>query len=354
MKIKEIVLFRIIDPENIHEKLIKQWKSFRSEIVNGIRTIIEGDAFLREKIDELRIEWNNNDRLTYPLYGHIHRQGTKVFKDLIINFGLSLSPIMDYWQEVLFQLYKIPGEEKYETKLPIVQKQLKEWHLKLGDDFYVLYPAYNSQLRAAGIQLGIIKNHPEPRYKQRIYDLYSAVLQTGIPGKKPSFDLGDVTIERLEKGSPKRRSLLGLGSYRIIIGNWNDYLAHYVVGTPVSTMSTVFSYAGSHVATEMGKKLEERLKDMYKGTNPTIVERLFENTKLIGPDTFDECFHPSLMQDKNYLSIVEKYLSDCVEIKELMRQQQPQSSVRAYPDDTNYLYNVSRFLHATREHDYIR
>jgi len=353
MEIKEIVLFRVRDPENVDDDFIRKWKSFRSEIVNGIRTIVDGDAFLREKIDELRIEWNNNVGLIYPLYGHIHRQGAKVFKDLIVNFGLLLSPIIDYSQELLFQLYKIPGEEKYETRLPLVQKKLKKWQVRLGDDFYALYPAYHSQLRAAGIQLGIIKNHSEPQYKQRIYDLYSAMLQTGIPGKRPSYDLGDVTIERLEKGSPKRRSLLGLGSYRIILGYRNDHLAHYVGGTPISTMSTVFSLTGSHVGTEMGKKLKEGLTEIYSGANPTVIDRLREHAKLIGPDAFDECFHPSLMEENNYLYSVEKYLGDCVEIKELMRQQQTPSSIRPYPDDTNYSYNVSRFLHATREHDYI-
>lgn len=347
MKIEEVILFNLHGP--VDDELIKNWKSYTSELINYVQTTVDEDDFLREKLDELKVEWNYRPEEEYPFFAHIDRKGPKTSKDLIINM-LGLERAENLKQNLLFELYKLPGEEKNTNRLPSVQKKLKKWVDKLGNDFFVLYPSYHSQLKAAGIQLGLMKNHPE--YKQRIYDLYRQILETGVLGKGTYLhDLGDLGIERLERGFPKKRSLLKLGAFRLLLGCKDDYLAHYVVGTPISTMTSVFPLTNSKVGTEMGKELKEKLNNLYKGSDPLVSERLSEHAKLIGQDTFDECFYPSLTEEENYLFLVEKYLGDCVAIKESMQQKNTHSSIKP-ESDKRYMIDVFDFSNATREQVY--
>jgi len=352
MKIEEITLFNVHEP--VSDELIKQWKVITSKIVNNTQIIVDEDNFLRENIDELRIEWKYDPRNKNIFYGHVHRQEGKIHKDLGINISALERAVlerMNFVGDLIFQLYKIPGEEKNVDRLPVVQKQLKKWVDVLGNDFFTLYPSYHSQLKAAGIHLGLMKNYRE-RVRQNIFDLCLALLKTGVQGKGVLYDLGDVVIERLERGKPQRRSLLELGSYRMIIGYRDDHLAHYVVGTPVSTTASVFPLTDSEVGTEMGKELRRKIDEVYKGANPLVKEKLSEHAKLIGQDTFDECYHPSLTEEGNYLSLVEAYLADCIEMKKLMSQQQTTSSIKPNSDE-KYKFDKFNLSNAIRKVDYV-
>jgi len=348
MKNEEIILFNVhglVDDESI-----KNWKKITSAIINDVRIIVDKDGFLRERINELRFEWKYDPTKEDPFYAHIDRQGGKISKDLIVNIP-ALHRVVNLQQELLFQLYKLPGEEKNTNRLPNMQRKLKKWVNKLGNDFFVLYPSYHSQLKAAGIQFGLMKKYP--KYKERILDLYLEILENGVSRKRTLYDLGDVEIEILKKGLPKRTSLFKLGSVRLLINYGNDYLAHYVTGTPVSTMPPVFSLTNSEVDAGMGSELKKRINDVYKGLNPLVSERLSEHTKLIGRDTFDECFYPSLTEEENYLSLVEEHLGNCVEMKKLMHQQHAHSLIKPN-SDKKYVFNMFDFSNATRELGYIR
>lgn len=349
MKIEEYTLFSV--PESVlNEELRKNWKLFRSAVIRDIRIIVDRDDFLRDRIKELRFIWEHNTRLPDPIDTFVFRQGEKISKYILVNVPVLIHQVADQFeQELLFKLYKLPGEEKYADKFPVVQRQLRRWTKKLGEVFFVLYPTYHSQLTAAGIQLGLMRNYP--KYKEKILDSYLQIVDIGLPIKNPLYRLGDARVETVRKGLPKSSSLFKLGLVKLLAEYGKDYLAHYVAGVPICTMSSVFSLLN---AGEMGNELKRRVNDVYKLSNPSVSKRLFEHAKLIDQNTFDECFYPSTMEKENYLSNVERYLGDCVEMKKLMRQLHVRSSlVKPEYSDVVYKRRVFDFLRNTREPKYI-
>jgi len=139
----------------------------------------------------------------------------------------------------------------------------------------------------------------------------------------------------------------------MILGFRDDHLAHYVVGAPVSTMASVFPLEGSGVGVEMGKELRSKVDELYRGADPLVREKLLGLAKPVDQDTFDESYHPSLAEGGNYLSLTERYLSDCADIRRLMGQKKTDSSIKPNLDE-KYFFDRYDLTNAMREFDYHR
>jgi hypothetical protein len=220
--------------------------------------------------------------------------------------------------------------------------------LKLGDDFFILYPSYLSQLRASGIHLGMMKKYPE--CKQDLADLYTNILWTGVPRLTTLHNMGDINIRLAYQGRNQSSSLFRMGSLILMCKLEKDYLAYYVTGAPVSTMLPIFSLAN---AEDMSNKLRKYFLYTYELSDKWVSERLLVNSKAIDEDIFDEFYCP-FPDIEGYCSIVERYLAGCLDMKELMRQRNSGSSV-IKPNDADIIYAPGKagFLNGTREQRYI-
>ena len=137
-----------------------------------------------------------------------------------------------------------------------------------------------------------------------------------------------------------------MGSLTLMSKHDKDYLSHYVVGAPISTMIPVFSLAN---ADDISNKLKKRFIYTYELSDKSVGEKLLENSKLIDKNTFDEFFYPSLIGD-GYVSRAEKYLGDCVDMKQLMlKRSAPPSLLK--PNDADVMYAMDKvgFLNNVRE-----
>ncbi|HVP16960.1 MAG TPA: hypothetical protein VMT42_06310 [candidate division Zixibacteria bacterium] len=159
-----------------------------------------------------------------------------------------------------------------------------------------------------------MKNHSD--FKENIQKLYKHMLLTGSERQITLYDLGDTRIELSTQESKCVSSLFRLGCLWLLTRHSKDYLSQYLLGKAVSTMIPVFSLVKSR---SLGESLQERFLWAYEKSDKSVLEKLVENSKSIGKDTFDEFFYPSLDGD-NYLLMAEKYLGDCVEMKKLMAQ----------------------------------
>jgi hypothetical protein len=345
MKTEEITLFSANEP--LDDETRTRLELIKSTIMNDVQIIVDEDNFLREKLDQLRVEWNFNTRSTDPLYAHVHRQDGKLSNDLVINIP-ALEKLDNRRQELLFQLYKLPGERRVAEKLPVVQRKLKKWVDKLGDYFFVLYPAYHSQLTAAGAQLGLMKNHPE--YREKILDSYLQILETGLPVEVAKHDLGDMDVEKMERGMPVKTSLFSLGLLKLLADHSKDYLLHYVAGTPVYTMSSVFSSVDERIGNEM----KRRISDIYELSDKKVVEKLSENAKSVGQKAFDEFYYPSLDED-GYQRIVDEFLKGCGEMQQMMKERYVQKSlIKPSNVGAKHIIQGFDFLSNTRDHSYVQ
>ncbi len=344
MKTEEIDLFSKTEP--LDDETRAGLELIKSTIMNDVKTVVEEDNFLREKIDQLRVEWNFNDKNKDHLYSHVHREGGKLSNDLIINIP-ALERLNNRRQELLFQLYKLPGERRAAEILPAVQKSLKKWVDKLGEHFFVLYTAYHFQLTAAGAQLGLMKNHPE--YREKILDLYLQILETGLPLEGAKHDLGDIDIEIMDRNNPVKTSLFSLGLLKLLADHGKDYLLHYVAGTPVYTMSSVFSSVDERIADEMKRRIDE----IYRLSDRKVVERLSQNAKLVSQRTFDELYYPSLDED-SYQRMVDEFLTGCTEMQQMMKERYVQKSlIKPSNAGVKHLVQGSNFLRNIRDIGYV-
>jgi hypothetical protein len=340
MKIKEFTLFDVNEP--LTDELISDWKKYTSNITKFVSRIVEEDNFLRDKIDDLKLEWNNKGNAETAYFGYVNKDGEKLSNVLVVNIP-AISKFRNPKREILFQLYKLPGERKNVNNLPIAQRQLNKWVNILGNDFFVLYPSYHSQLRSAGIQQGLMRNHPE--FKEEIACQYGKIIWKGIPINEPLYNLGDVPIDFQGKSSLFKSGLLNL-----VVFNGFDDLAHYVGGTPFFSMSSAFALAN---AREMGEKLKKMAVDAYKLIGSNMHERLSKRAELIDQNTFDECYYPSLSEEK-YLLGADTYLADCQELKEKMSKSYLTSLIKHNPSDLHYQREKSEFLRNTEGLRYVR
>jgi hypothetical protein len=324
--------------------------TLKGGVERDVVRIIDADPFLKKnlKVQEVSFRWFLRSKVVDDTF-FAHLSGSKkMFSKTLDVYLYNLNRFANLRQELIFQLYKLASEEKNLKRLLEAQKKLKIWIEKLGDDFFLLYSSYHSQSRAAGIQLGMLRNHPE--YKQDLLNLYLDILWTGVPRLIPLHDLGDIRIRRVIQGQSQSSSLFRTGALTLMSKMEKDYLSHYVTGTPISTMLPVFSLANND---DLSSKLMRNLVLTYRLSDRSVSEKLLENSKSIDHDTFDEFFCP-FPHLENYLSNVEKYLAGCLEMKELMRQRNAGPSI-IKPNDAGAVYamNKTGFMNNTREERYV-
>ena len=323
--------------------------TIKSLVKKDISKVMREDPFLKENLcdKEIKLNWYYNKNIVdEAFFAFLSKEGKNIMKNISIQLTALNRP--NFEEELIFQLYKLPGDERNIKRLFSLQKKFGPLREKLGDDFFHLYPSYHAQFRAAGINLAIMKNHP--KYKDHIFKLYNNILVAGDQRLITLYDLGDITIRWERKGSYQKSSLFRKGAVILMANRKKDYLSHYALGTPVSMMTKIFPLARSG---GLGRKLEKRLDFVYKLSDDIVSERLAENSESISKYSFDEFFYPSLEGD-SYVFRTEKYLNDCIYMKNLMRQRNAGSSViKADDRDLMYAFNKICFLTNTRELGYL-
>jgi hypothetical protein len=281
------------------------------QIAERIDATIDSDPFLREKIDKEKLVkfFTKDRRIRYTLRSSV----SPLSKKIVINLSLLNKPDtpMNVFSEsrILTQVYRIPGEEKVISIRPLINQKLKGWYDNLNDELFPLYFPYESALINMGVNKGIMLNHPH--LIEEIYGLYSHIAQT---------------------------SLLDL-----MIKNPQDYLLHYTQGIPC--IWPVFSLINTK---EKGEELKTRLTDAYGLSHPLVAEKIIEHGNLIAEnDPFNECYYPSLSGDVNYLTLLDRFLQDSIEIRRLC----PHMSQVTY--NPEYEHAKSYFLDSLKGQGYV-
>jgi hypothetical protein len=251
------------------------------QIVEEIDEKIDSDPFLRSKIDKEKLVkiFTKDPKFKSTVRSSVSPQSKKIVINVSLLNKTLPSPNSFTESRLLTQLYRIPGEEKAISLRPLVDQKLKDWYDMLKDNLFPLYSPYESALINIGVNKGVMLNHPN--LVNEISDIYSHVIQTDL--------------------------------LKIILQNPKDLLLHYVQGIPCVWPAFLLANAK-----EKGEELKIRLKEVYELSHSLVIEKIIEHGNLIVEnDPFNEYYYPSLSGDVNYLTLVNKYLEDSVEVGRL-------------------------------------
>lgn len=282
------------DPNNNEKTKIRQ-------IAKNIDEKIDSDPFLKNKIDKkelVKLFVKEPVKYKYSVRSVVSSRSKKIVINVFL-LGKSISAGYAFSEpRLLTQLYRIPGEEKALFVRPSISRKLKGWYDRLKDELFPLYAYYESALINMGVVKGVLINHRD--MIDEFYDLYSHILQTDV--------------------------------LKLILENKEDCLLHYTQGIPCAWPSFI-------LANEEGKgeELRSRLEETFESSHPLVTEKIIEHGNLIAQnDPFNEYFYPSLSGDVNYLTLLNKFLEDSVEVRKLN-----------YP-------HMSQFTFNPIEHKYIK